>query len=451
MTRAAFPRLLMLYEEKSNLWSLCSDENILASIEYLAISYRQADFPDKAKLEEKVQDACHVLQLSAYWLDVACTGSTIEEKNKDLYRIADVFRGASKTLILISEDDDQPLSHGWLRWGDRVWTLPEALLSHELLYKAGSRPIKKVSLRRLANLAYKDRHEEMKLIDGYSGKEPLSLPDRVKLLYEAIWKRSSGLENTTILSSGDSRDGVFTAYPAERVYALMGFLPHRIAPDSKEMEVAAFSRLMRVNDVVDYSYYAESSVKSVKSISSSKDTVSEITQQTNVVRQLPYNHPNIGNETGRLAYLHWTRWKETADIGHLDKAITFAEDALFSLPKKHSTRVTFAVYASKYLATRYHEKKKPKDLDLAITYGQESLDCMTDSNPTKINQLENIALLLWKRWNKSRRSNDWTRAVKNVQDLIQLSSYRGEPVESQRVQIVPGEQGQIRIVPGEQS
>lgn len=246
-TRAAFPRQLIIYEEKENSWDPCTDEDILASTEYLAVSYRQADFPDKLKLEEIIRDICHFLTLKAYWLDYACTGDTQAEKNRDLYRIADVFRGASKTLVLISGDDDRPLSDGWRRWGDRIWTLPEALLSQELIYKVGSRPLKKTSLRMLANLAYKDRQEEMIIIDGYSGKEPLSLKERLTLLRRAIWKRSSGPDKKV------ATGGMFAAYPAERVYALMGLMPHRIMPESAESEEMAYSRLLEANGLDDHS------------------------------------------------------------------------------------------------------------------------------------------------------------------------------------------------------
>ena len=240
-TRAAFPRQLVVYDERSNKWSSCTDENVLAGIDYLAVSYRQTDFRDKTRLEEMIRDICHFYEFRAYWLDYACTGVTQEEKNRDLYRIADVFRGASKTLILISGDDDQPLSDGWRRWGDRVWTLPEALLSQELVYKVGSRPLKKASLRKVANMAYENRQDEMIIIDGYSGKEPLSLYDRVRLLRTAIWKRTSGPDNELY------RLSAFTAYPAERVYALMGLMPYRILPNSAESEEMAYSRLLQAN------------------------------------------------------------------------------------------------------------------------------------------------------------------------------------------------------------
>lgn len=87
------------------------------------MSYRQSDFPYKAKLKADVETICDNRKLDAYWLDFACTGETQEEKDIDLYRIADVFREAKETVIMIPDEN------GWKSWGDRVWTYPEALLS----------------------------------------------------------------------------------------------------------------------------------------------------------------------------------------------------------------------------------------------------------------------------------------------------------------------------------
>lgn len=247
-TRAPFPRQLTVYDPKDNKWSPCTDKARLPGIDYVAISYRQTDFPDKVSFEKTVQDACEVLQINAYWLDFACTGRSIEEKNVDLYRIADVFRGAKKTLIMIKGNDNSPQSEGWRSWGDRVWTLPEALLSLSLLCKVGTRRIEEVNLRRVANYAYANRDEEMMLVEGYSGKDPLPLTEKVALLRTAIWKRSSGPDMKTLQgNTAPKQNSMFTAYPGERVYALMGFMQYRILPDRNESEEKVFNTLMAAN------------------------------------------------------------------------------------------------------------------------------------------------------------------------------------------------------------
>ena len=96
-----------------------------------------------------------------------------------------------------------PRSEAWLSYGDRVWTLPEALLSKNLYFKSGTRTPEELSLRNLANWAYRDNLEEMALIDAYE-KDFLPIPEKIELLHEAIWKRKSGSESKTF-SAVDQR------------------------------------------------------------------------------------------------------------------------------------------------------------------------------------------------------------------------------------------------------
>ena len=255
ITRAAFPRQLIIYDEKSNTWSPTNDEEILANIEYMAVSYCWRDFPSRPDLERDIQITCQIQQLKAYWLDYACTGETQEEKNVDLYRIADVYRGAKITLVMVKGNDDRPLSDGWMRYGDRIWTLPEALLSPSLIYKVGTRFFKPINLRRLANVAYRDRVEEMMLVDGFSGKESMPLTEKIELLRKAIWKRSSGPDKkVTVQGASNNTGGAFTAFRGERVYALMGFMQYRITPDPYESEEEAFARLMKANKLEGHKF-----------------------------------------------------------------------------------------------------------------------------------------------------------------------------------------------------
>ena len=68
-THAAYPRQLMIYDERENVWMPCTDPKSNIRINYLTISYRQADFPDKEKLRKDVEVACHELGYNAYWLN----------------------------------------------------------------------------------------------------------------------------------------------------------------------------------------------------------------------------------------------------------------------------------------------------------------------------------------------------------------------------------------------
>lgn len=242
---AKYPRQLIKYDDDSGNWLPITDEAVLVKTKYLAVSYRQTDFPDRKSLEVAVRGVCDKYELRAYWLDFACTGHSQEEKNQDLYRIADVFRWAAKTLIVIRGQDNAQRSEGWLSWGSRKWTLPEALLSETFVCKVGTRLPVKMNLREVANHAYHDNEGENTLVTLYTthGKDFLETTDRVELLCNAIKSRSSGPDLSANVKAGE-----FTAYPAEWVYALMGLLPRRIQPNPNKSEKEAFKELLDANE-----------------------------------------------------------------------------------------------------------------------------------------------------------------------------------------------------------
>jgi len=286
ITHASHPRQLIVYNGED--WVECTSSHVLTVTNYLAISYRQSDFltptkePDwddhmvqeevgrlKREVSQLARLACVELGFQAYWLDFECTGASQAEKNVDLYRIADVFRGAAKTVVLIRdrhvplssttsksldctrEDRDAEELFGWKSWGDRVWTFPEALLSGELVYKFGYETTRPISLRQIGNIAYPLDPEEMAIINGFTEKDPLQRIERLTLLKNAIWRRSSGPSRPsqpTMQPTNTGTGSQFTAYPAERVYALMGFFEHRIMPDPRESPLKALARLSMAND-----------------------------------------------------------------------------------------------------------------------------------------------------------------------------------------------------------
>jgi hypothetical protein len=243
-------------------------DEFLATAKYLAVSYRRAAFPDKTHhglLANSIREACDEFKLNAYWLDEHCTGNSWEEKNHDIFRIADVFRGAKATVIMFPESKsnmerslrlDGTLSE-WEMWGTRVWTFPEALLSKRLFYKVAHGQTTSIALRQLTNIAFpaEDRHEAASIIDHYSGNDVLSRLQILSLLKDAIWRRAHRTEidisNRRRRRHGESVDRVDSSCipcPAECVYALMGFFDHRIMPDCVETEEQALARLSMAND-----------------------------------------------------------------------------------------------------------------------------------------------------------------------------------------------------------
>jgi hypothetical protein len=266
----------------------------LKTARYIAISYRRGAYRlvpgphldrDLAHgLRRCIRAACVQLKAKAYWLDEQCMDQSSDaEKSKDIYRIADVFRGAAATVITIPDLTDVPQvmtphsipapAEEFKLWGGRIWTFPECLLSQALYYKIGDHPAYPTQLRQLTNIAFDDYKEAVDIIDHYSGKDSLSRIQFLSGLKEALWRRgretpqegdANNVPNSPVPKSSNQNatlqvDGTVPAAeptngsaggapPAERVYALMGLFEHRIEPNYDETEDQALARLSMAND-----------------------------------------------------------------------------------------------------------------------------------------------------------------------------------------------------------
>ncbi|KAG2141183.1 uncharacterized protein EDB93DRAFT_1089549 [Suillus bovinus] len=264
-TYTLYPRLLMIHDPIRNEWVPCADRYTIIHTKFIAISFRAVDAYTRGADNEAVQKAQFIQEVraavlgqkyNAYWLDLECVGETPLEKNRDLYCMADVYRVADVTLIMLGKSragEDEC----WKGWGRRVWTMPEALLSPHLRYKfRDQEAVTPLSLFELANLAYTKYDDERAIINAYSGKDPLERLERLMLLKSAIWRRGTAAlapgvapPPSNLKMIGDSEKSIVGGpYPAERVYALMGFFEHRIKPNHSEDDLHALVRLSMAND-----------------------------------------------------------------------------------------------------------------------------------------------------------------------------------------------------------
>ncbi|KAG1855323.1 hypothetical protein DFJ58DRAFT_702871 [Suillus subalutaceus] len=237
-THTLYPRLLIIRDPIRNEWVPCADRDIIIHTKFIAISFYSV-------LGQKY---------NAYWLDLECVGETPSEKNRDLYCMADVYRGAEMTLIMLGKYATGE-NKCWRGWGERMWTMPEALLSRHLCYKFRDREaVTPLSLLQLANLAYTSYDVEQAIINAYSGKDPLERLERLTLLKSAIWRRGAANLSPGVSSPPPRLERMGEtpvtdeAYKAQRVYALMGFFEHRIHPNRLEDNLHALVRLSMAND-----------------------------------------------------------------------------------------------------------------------------------------------------------------------------------------------------------
>ena len=256
ITHAPYPCRLIIHDPASKSWYVCSDAAIIKQQKYVAISYRYDDIvPEgvdettRLSLHEafitKVETIVTSLNESAYWIDLTLVDKTSspEETNKDLYRMADVYRSAEFTLIMLCPPADVTEEEAWKGYGERLWTLPEALLSRQLRYKFRDGKVTPITLHQLANRAYARLAEESAIVNSYSLRDPLERLERLSMLKSALWRRTSKtLQRIQANKEAEPR------FRAERVYALMGFFNHRIHPHFQETDLQALVRLSMAND-----------------------------------------------------------------------------------------------------------------------------------------------------------------------------------------------------------
>ncbi|KAI4111505.1 MAG: hypothetical protein LQ345_006766 [Seirophora villosa] len=188
------------------------------SLEYVMVSYTGEQFVtdnDKNSLHAIGQRAALAAGVKAYWLSCSCLGPDTETE-ENVWRISDIIRGAFEVVIAVAgpvgAKQRGKLPVGLLhQWGDRVWTLPELLLSPE-------RDIE-------------DNNVIGQLIDYYKGSVILSPLELIATALACLGRR-----HTTQYLRGDLS------------YSLMGLLRQRPNARKDDSGFQAFARLSLAND-----------------------------------------------------------------------------------------------------------------------------------------------------------------------------------------------------------
>lgn len=146
--------------------------------------------------------------------------------------MSDIIRGAENTVVIVRAPPDSaaqgpaPDSESLAGWGDRVWTLPEVILSrgtHVTFVKNGKRP-RDIPKVRLAELAWKDAGAARQLVEHYTNLH-LSRLELVSIAVKCLQERK-----------------LQPMYKGDRSYALMGLLRVRPKIDSDDSSFQAFAR-----------------------------------------------------------------------------------------------------------------------------------------------------------------------------------------------------------------
>ncbi|KAK1757075.1 hypothetical protein QBC47DRAFT_412412 [Echria macrotheca] len=160
--------------------------------------------------------------------------------NQDTYSISDIIR-AAKHVIIVAGNISREWDPDALRvWGQRIWTLPEVVLSHGdtvTVWHCGNRgpgqrpvEVREIPKALLPTEAWSDAPTARQLIDHYTNLH-LSRLELVKIALECLMSRRFR-----------------SLHPGDRVYVLMGLLRIRPPIDKTDTSFQAFARLSLPQD-----------------------------------------------------------------------------------------------------------------------------------------------------------------------------------------------------------
>jgi hypothetical protein len=211
---------------------------------YVFIAYTQEQFGSPKEARELLWEigklAAESEGLKAFWVGCSCfpDKETLEES---VHQINDIIRGASRLVIALKQTrPEQQIGDLRQQWGDRKWTLPEALLSpnsdaiKECITYADRRSLKltDISKKDVPLLYWSDPQVSRQLVDHYLNNLRLSRLELVTLAIRCLENRSTKKK----YSDGDDS------------HILMGLLRRRPKPVRNDTKFEAFARLSLPQD-----------------------------------------------------------------------------------------------------------------------------------------------------------------------------------------------------------
>jgi hypothetical protein len=205
-------------------------------IAYTAEQFEQEDLEDLHYISER---AAREAGVPAYWVGCSCMQDE-DQVEDDVYRISDVMRGAQSLIIAIGPSRKHP---GWETpaamlkiWGERMWTLPEALLSPadkdiKVYVRGNTGPPRVISKKQFAAVVWDDPLISRQLVDHFNNTLNLSPLELVSIALSCLRSRNT-----------------IQHLPGDLSYALMGLLRQRPQIDKTDSDFQAFARLSLAND-----------------------------------------------------------------------------------------------------------------------------------------------------------------------------------------------------------
>ena len=210
-------------------WSVVanSDEPYLL-VSYTATHWKQDEYGNRPIVERLGAKKASEAGLKAYWVDYICMEQQQPELSEDVHRICDVVRGAHQVCVILPELTDQYLTE----WGERMWCLPEGLLTpNPIKFCSPTQEVLKSRIN-LAASVWKDKEGTRLLAENFTGLLQLGRLELFTIGLEELTKRKT--------------QKLFT--PGDQAYALMGLLSHRPRVNPHDTLFQALARLSLAND-----------------------------------------------------------------------------------------------------------------------------------------------------------------------------------------------------------
>ncbi|PLN82610.1 hypothetical protein BDW42DRAFT_166220 [Aspergillus taichungensis] len=268
-----FPRRLVVRDSQTGDWAVKKAVDLRhpstgALPRYIFMSYSPSCFPNVPNIKEYINEAGKAMieyensslgegerPIEAFWTDRSCIpgeGQTQQEYTEDVNTICDAVRQAERVYIVLPEDTTEAKQ----RWGNRVWTLPEALLAADKMrycvpsHDAGFVcPETHLTLLQVYETFWERQRSENAvanseiglLVEHFSGTLTLSSIQLFAYATQAISRRQVSLQ------FGKSTQ-VMAHTRIDVALATMGLLAYRIPTDPTDNNFQAMARLSLAND-----------------------------------------------------------------------------------------------------------------------------------------------------------------------------------------------------------
>lgn len=208
-------------------WNI--EENV-KDLPYLMVSFTREHFNSESEaLYRRAAELTTEAGLVAYWIDFCIQDRSGQSLTSEIHTICDIVRGARQLVVVVKDMSSESLA----KWGERMWTLPEVLLSSNELIKFAPTygSVEEWSRISLATKVWQNDQQGRLLAEHFSGKLALS---RLELISVAL--KALGVRKTN------------TYLPADLAYCLMGLLGRRPTANPNDNLFQALARLSLAND-----------------------------------------------------------------------------------------------------------------------------------------------------------------------------------------------------------